>query len=136
MGRRTEQARIKSDNIQGKESVMKKLAVPLLAFAALLGVASPSWADHWHGRVGISIGVPLGYPWFYPPYYPPPYYPPVVTVPAQPPVYIEREEAPAVPPQNAYWYYCHDPEGYYPYVKECPGGWQAVSPTPPPAPAP
>jgi hypothetical protein len=33
------------------------------------------------------------------------------------------------PPQ--YWAYCQDPEGYYPYVQECPGGWVPVVPTPP-----
>ncbi|MCK9608465.1 MAG: hypothetical protein M0R33_18655 [Methylomonas sp.] len=26
-----------------------------------------------------------------------------------------------------YWHYCPNPEGYYPYVKECPGGcWQIL----------
>ena len=24
------------------------------------------------------------------------------------------------------WYYCSDPAGYYPYVAQCKGGWQAV----------
>ena len=28
------------------------------------------------------------------------------------------------------WYYCADSKAYYPYVKDCPGGWQRVSPTP------
>jgi hypothetical protein len=38
------------------------------------------------------------------------------------------------PPSSApsqYWAYCQDPEGYYPYVQECPGGWIPVVPTPP-----
>ena len=30
------------------------------------------------------------------------------------------------------WYYCEDPKGYYPYIRECPTGWQRVSPVPPP----
>ncbi len=30
-----------------------------------------------------------------------------------------------------YWYWCDDPEGYYPYVQECNDDWQPVSPTPP-----
>ena len=34
-------------------------------------------------------------------------------------------------PQQSYWYYCQDPQGYYPYVRNCPGGWQQVLPTPP-----
>ncbi|MFA5923265.1 MAG: hypothetical protein WC856_18580 [Methylococcaceae bacterium] len=29
-----------------------------------------------------------------------------------------------------YWYYCQDPEGYYPNVDECPDGWQQVVPQP------
>lgn len=36
---------------------------------------------------------------------------------------------PTVPqPQTNYWYYCQDPEGYYPDVNECPDGWQQVAP--------
>jgi hypothetical protein len=30
------------------------------------------------------------------------------------------------------WYYCDDPAGYYPYVKECRTPWRAVDPTPAP----
>ncbi|WP_322629104.1 hypothetical protein [Halothiobacillus sp.] len=61
------------------------------------------------------------------------YYPPqVITVPSSPPVYIQQDEPPvASAPQNNYWYYCRNPQGYYPYVKQCPGGWQAVAPQPP-----
>lgn len=32
---------------------------------------------------------------------------------------------------SAQYYYCSKPEGYYPIVKNCPGGWSA-SPAPPP----
>ena len=32
---------------------------------------------------------------------------------------------------SQYWSYCQDPEGYYPYVPDCPGGWIPVVPTPP-----
>ena len=36
---------------------------------------------------------------------------------------------PSVPqPQTNYWYYCQDPEGYYPNVNVCPDGWQQVVP--------
>jgi hypothetical protein len=51
-------------------------------------------------------------------------------------VYIEQPAAPApaapvaAAPVN-YWYYCAAAKGYYPYVKECPSGWQKVSPQPP-----
>src|SRR5487761_768805 len=67
-------------------------------------------------RFGGGIGFGLYNPWWaYPsPYaYPYRYSPPrhvVVVPPAPPPVYA----APAGPaPQN--WYYCNNPQGYYPY---------------------
>ncbi|HVN94807.1 MAG TPA: hypothetical protein VMT62_00100 [Syntrophorhabdaceae bacterium] len=61
--------------------------------------------------------------WYYPYYYPYGYYyPPFEDT--QPPVYIEPE-------QPSYWYYCLNPEGYYPYITNCPGGWMRVVPTPP-----
>ena len=44
------------------------------------------------------------------------------------PVYFQsREES------TDYWYYCRDPEGFYPYIKTCPCGWLKVVPetTPP-----
>ena len=87
----------------------------------------------YHGGGHAFFG--LGYwPWYYPPlysYYPYPYYPyypQTYAVPTSPPVYVERGDE----QQSAYWwYYCANPQGYYPYVKQCPGGWQRVSPEPP-----
>jgi len=32
---------------------------------------------------------------------------------------------------NQFWYHCTRPEGYYPYVKTCPGGWEQVPAHPP-----
>lgn len=115
----------------------------LLLFGALASTAA--MADfHGHGyghggvRFGVSIGVPIGY---YPPYYygyPYPYaypyaypgyaYPPVV-IQSAPPVYIEQgaaQAAPAPATTQSDWYYCAAAKGYYPYVSECPGGWQRV----------
>ena len=37
-------------------------------------------------------------------------------------------------PQAQYWAYCRNPQGYYPYVSECPAGWLPVTPTSPPPP--
>jgi hypothetical protein len=99
-----------------------------------------------HADFGFYFGVPYPYGYSYPypyayPYpYPDPYYPRVITVPApQPPVYIEQgspqqvpQQAAPVPQSTNYWYHCDKPEGYYPYVKECPSGWQKVVPTLPP----
>lgn len=39
--------------------------------------------------------------------------------------------APAPPPEIGHWYYCRTSKGYYPYVKDCPVGWEKVSPLPP-----
>lgn len=84
---------------------------------------------HRHGGAhwGVFIGAPLG--WAYPPSY---WYNPPVVVQSAPSVYIERDAAPSAPEDEAYyWYHCSRPEGYYPYIKDCPGGWQKVVPTPP-----
>lgn len=86
-----------------------------------------------HHRGHLRLGVFIGSPAFW--YYPPPvyYYPSVVAVPSSPPAYIERGDAQAAPEQSqAYWYYCADEKTYYPYVEQCPGGWQRVVPQPPP----
>jgi hypothetical protein len=118
-----------------------KLIIALVLLGA--GGVGNAWADHGHGHVrfGVSIGPYWGWPGYYPPpyYYPPyPYYPPVV-VQQQAPVYIEQPSAPAAPPvppapvaaaPTNYWYYCTAAKGYYPYVRECPGGWQKVLPQP------
>jgi len=57
--------------------------------------------------------------------------PPPVVVREQPPAYIPPQQ-PAAPVQN-YWYYCQNPQGYYPYVKQCTHQWMRVVPTPLPA---
>ena len=117
-----------------------KLLIALLLLGA--GGVGNAWADHGHVRFGVMVGPYWGAPWHYPPpyYYPPyyaPYYPPVVVERPVPQVYIEQQQAPAAPPPAPvaaapanYWYYCAAAKGYYPYVKECPGGWQKVSPQP------
>lgn len=87
-----------------------------------------------HVRFGVFVGAPLFFPPYYPAYYPAPYYyyPPAVAVQSPPPVYVEQNAPQAAPEQANYWYYCADAKAYYPYVKQCPGGWQRVSPQPPP----
>ena len=47
--------------------------------------------------------------------YPDPYQPPLVAAPA--------------PVTPEYWYYCNNPQGYYPYVPQCVSGWQRVPAT-------
>lgn len=104
----------------------------LLVLLLLAGIGS-AWAHGGRVGVGVYFGPYWGPgPW----YYPPPYYyrPEVVVVPApQPMVYVERQGASgetASRPAEQYWYYCAAGKGYYPYVKECPGGWQKVLPHP------
>jgi hypothetical protein len=35
------------------------------------------------------------------------------------------------PATPAWWYYCDNPQGYYPYVRQCVSQWQRVAPHPP-----
>ena len=83
-------------------------------------------------------GYPYSYRYRYPGayYYPRGYYSsPSVIAPSAPIIYIQRE-APVTSQtqsvQTNYWYYCRNPEGYYPYIKQCPEGWLQVAPQPTP----
>lgn len=86
---------------------------------------------YYPGRVGVGFyfGQPWYSPWYFgpPPSYYYPYYAPTVVVPATPPVYIEQGGA---QPASADWKYCQNAQGYYPYIQECPSGWQSVPPQP------
>ncbi len=95
------------------------LAVTLLLTIVLSGDAG--WAHRgWRGpRIYWHFPIVFGVPWFYP-FYPYRTPPPVVQ---QPPAYLRAQPQP-----TDYWYYCRNPEGYYPYVRECPGGWMRVVP--------
>ena len=95
-----------------------------------------------YGYGGFGYGYPYyGYYGYYPyyPYYPYysyyPYYPyynynpyysgQSVDNQQEPETYIERGSQDQ---EQIYWYFCKDPEGYYPYVKNCPKGWLKVMP--------
>lgn len=114
---------------------MFRVRASLVLLLALVGAGASNTALAHHGgvRFGVVVGAPF-YPWwYYPPGYGYGYYPPaVITVPATPPTYIEQGSPQPVPAQQpqGYWYYCADSKTYYPYVKECPGGWQRVAPQP------
>ena len=88
---------------------------------------------YWHhGYYGSRFGWwwvvgPSWYFYSYPVY--PYWYPPERTE-----VIVVEQPQPSGPPPQAYWYWCDDPKGYYPYVAQCPGGWEPV-PATPPAPA-
>jgi hypothetical protein len=96
------------------------------------------YGGYYRGGTSIAIGGPFWGPaWYYPSYYYPfyyPYYAPVVEVPSTPPVYIERSEPAENSLPSGVWYYCPDSKTYYPYVMECPGGWQTVPAQPSPEP--
>ena len=126
----------------------KLLLVVFLAITMLFAIPFEGYT----GKTSVVIsahyrpGPGWGYPgrWWYPPrgprfywggsivvgpWYPPGYYaPPPVIVQQQPPVYAQPEQQ-----EDNYWYYCRDPEGYYPYVRNCKDGWMKVVPdaTPP-----
>ena len=122
---------------------MKKIVVILVVLLLVLAVAMPAYADrhggHFRGHrtFGGSIWIGPGwdpwwwggYPYYYPyyPYYYPYYYSPPVIQQQEPQEYIQP-----APQEQYYWYYCEDPQGYYPYIKKCPKGWLKVAPTPGP----
>ena len=124
------------------------LAVVLAGSIASGSALARGGRGGWHGGghhggfgVGLGLGLFIGAPllwgggyygpsYYYPPAYPYPSYPA-----NSPPVYIEQGyPAPAAAPapsQTFWWYYCVESRSYYPYVRQCPGGWQRVAPQPP-----
>jgi len=87
------------------------------------------------GFYGYGYPYPYGYRYPGSYYYPRSYYSSPLIAPSAPTVYIQRETpiaASTQPAQTNYWHYCRNPEGYYPYVKECPEGWLQVAPQPAP----
>jgi len=103
---------------------------------------------HNHHGPGVRLGFSYGFPNYAPRYFPAPFYafpayalpapvyayPPAVVRYSSPTVYVERSIAPAesAPSQTQNdWYYCASSQNYYPYARECPGGWQRVPAQPP-----
>ena len=79
-----------------------------------------------HAEFGLFIGPGLWWPGWWDPY---PYYPyyPSPPVIVQQPSELYVQPAPQVETPG-YWYFCQEPQGYYPYVKKCPKGWIKVVP--------
>jgi hypothetical protein len=125
-------------------------SVPVLALAA----TGPAQA---RGGWGFGLGLGVGllatapywaprpyYPYYAPAYYGPAYAPAYYSYPAYgygpyysyaPSRYVERAyiEAPtqAAPAVGAFsYFYCPSSNGYYPYTRECAGGWQRISASP------
>ena len=112
---------------------------PALILAALAFGAADAAQAHVHWSVGIGVGVPYvaapawGDGWYGPAWYGPGWYgyaplPPVVV--QAPPVQVAPPQPLGAAPPS-FWYRCHDPAGYYPYVANCPGGWIPVPAQPP-----
>ena len=106
------------------------VAALALGTLALAGLVSPP------AQARVFVGVGIGVPWYYPPpYYP--YYAPPAVVYAPPPVvyaqptYVAPPASGPAPTAAQYWYYCDNPQGYYPYVAQCNSAWRPVAPTPP-----
>jgi hypothetical protein len=94
----------------------------------------PGWG-HGHGYYWGFGFYGAAWPWFYPGYYG--YVVPVLpdnlySDTAAPVEYVQMNPAPtpANTPINT-WYYCENPQGYYPYVKACAGSWKQVPAEPP-----
>jgi hypothetical protein len=109
------------------------------------------WGPRFHG--GVFFGPTIGFGLYAPYWAPPAYYapPPVVVQQgygAPDPSYappVQGYAPPAqgyVPPAQGYvppaaeapnpgnWYYCANPQGYYPYVRSCNGQWETVPANP------
>ena len=115
-------------------------SIAIAAALAALIASAPALAQHrGHFRGGVHFGIGIGVPFYAyrPPFYYPPayYYPPYYYPPAAPPVYIERQGQPQAQAQadagQNDWYYCAESRTYYPYVQQCAGEWQRVTPHPP-----
>jgi len=111
--------------------------VALIVMAIVLTAVSVSEAGGRHGRhhngffgprvfIGVGVAPAVVYPWWY---HRPVYYYPAPVIVEEPPVYVQRQPAPA-PPATAesYWYYCASAQGYYPTVQSCPEAWIKVPP--------
>lgn len=72
-----------------------------------------------------GYGAGYGYPYLY-------YSPSAAYMQQTPQTYIQQAAPVAQQNPSGFWYYCNNPEGYYPSVKTCSNGWQQVPPTPPP----
>ena len=124
---------------------MRQKWVGMVVLLVALLVTSAAPGDAWRGGRGFrhggrgffrphvvfSIGPYWGAP-YWGPYWGPYGYSSVVVTPL-PQVYVQPAPQTSAPPPQAQpsWYYCEAPQGYYPYVQQCPGGWRPVTPTPP-----
>ena len=125
----------------GKGQMMKRTRALLLFAAIAVGslAGTSAWADRGHFRgpapryygyhyryydpwIGLGTGLLFGSALYWAATRPPPA------------VYVAPEPVVVVPPPQAtggeWWYYCRAAGAYYPYVQQCPTGWERVPPHP------
>jgi hypothetical protein len=95
------------------------------------------WPAVWGGSYVYPYSIPYAYGYGYPYGYAYGYSAaPVVAYDTLPtPSFVQQEPAAVATPQDStpfkYWFYCTQPAGYYPYVKECSQPWLTVVPQAP-----
>ena len=121
---------------------MKTLLIGLLMAVLIVGVFAPpadAWGRHgyWHwGPLGILAaplvvaGALVAAPFVIVRSAIAAATPPVVV--SAPPMAMPAPMTASAPMAASYWYYCQNPQGYYPYVPQCPSGWMQVVPRPQP----
>ena len=91
------------------------------------GGAHPSRGRSSFARPPVRVGAFVAFPAYA--YFPPLLYSSAaVVVPYAAVDYIEKGPDRAAP--ESYWYYCPEGQRYYPYIEQCPDGWQLVGPGP------
>ncbi len=117
------------------------LSLLVLLGTTLAGHAGGSRVVVSGGGVWVGPGWGWGWGWGVRPWWGwgPGWWGPAVPFSVAPPIVVQQSPPVFVQPapqaqEQFFWYYCQNPQGYFPYVRECPNGWMRVvpSPTPPP----
>ena len=133
-----------------------KLVLGALMLAGATAAAAPAAQAQWYGggyygghygygpgwgRPGVGFSFGVGPSWRryprpayrYPNYLPPPVVDDYYDYPPPPRDYAEGYARNPNPQRPQYWYFCENPEGYYPYVQDCDNWHQepAEGPRPP-----
>ena len=113
-------------SIIGTPLTRRRVVLLPTALFLLSTVPAHAWYGYWRPHVFIAPRMVVPVVPFWAPYA----YPPALVAPA--PVYVPRSPPIIAQPSapTSYWYYCDNPQGYYPYIQQCPGGWKQVVPTP------
>ncbi|HMO46796.1 MAG TPA: hypothetical protein PKB14_12300 [Rubrivivax sp.] len=83
-------------------------------------IGGPGYWGAWPYGWGAAYTVPYAWP------YAAPYAWPTAVVTPAPQIIVQPSAA--EPSAASYWYYCTEPAGYYPYVRQCSQPWMKVVP--------